>query len=220
MSQARTVTATFSAATSNGPVVAYSFDAGSGSSVADVSGNGRTGTIRGATWAPGKYGSALSFDGTNDYVNTAYTTNLARWTISLWVKSPAAPTSGSSSGPVHREKNFQINWNHPSSTFRGAAGVQVRGTWYAASFGALAANTWYHLAATYDGETLRTYRDGVLIGRNTAPSGNPDTESMTLKLGRHAAAAQYFKGSVDDVRIYNRVLSQTEIQGDMNTPLH
>jgi uncharacterized repeat protein (TIGR02543 family) len=220
MSQARSVTATFTAATAgNGLVAAYSFNAGSGTTLADITGNGGSGTVSGATWTAGRYGNGLAFDGVNDQVSTGYATNLSRWTVSVWVRSPAPPSSAGASGPVHREKNFQINWNHPNSTFRGAAGVRVNGTWYAASFGTLAANTWYHLAATYDGERLRTYRNGVLVTSNTAPSGTPNTESATLKLGRHAAAAQYFNGTIDDVRIYNRALSQSEIQGDMNSVL-
>jgi hypothetical protein len=219
MSQARTVTATFgtAAAPTNGLVVAYGFNATSGSTVADMSGNGRTGTISGASWTTGRYGNGLSFDGSNDSVGTTYATNLTRWTVSVWVRSAAAPSSAAASGPVHREKNFQINWNHPNAAFRGAAGVQVNGTWYAASFGTLAANTWYHLAATYDGETLRTYRNGSLVTSNTAPSGAAAAESATLKLGRHAAAAQYFRGVIDDVRLYDRALSQSEIQADMNS---
>ena len=51
-----------------GLVAAYGFDEGSGTTATDASGNGRTGAVTGATWAAGRYGGALSFDGTNDYV--------------------------------------------------------------------------------------------------------------------------------------------------------
>jgi len=59
---------------------------------------------------------------------------------------------------------------------------------------------------------LKAYKDGVLITSNSSPSGNPTSETGTLKLGRHALSAQYFGGSVDDVRIYNRALNQHEIE--------
>jgi hypothetical protein len=89
----------------------------------------------------------------------------------------------------------------------------VWGTWHAAKFGpVLLANTWYHLAATYDGETLRAYRDGVLVTANEAPSGDPDSEPAGLELGRGAAhASSYFNGMADEVRIYGRALSDQEI---------
>ena len=97
--------------------------------------------------------------------------------------------------------------------------MRVGGTWHPASFGELLANTWYYLAASYDGETLRTYKDGVLISSNTAPSGPPDSEAASLKLGRHTLNSRFFNGTVDEVRIYNRALSLEEIQNDLMTPV-
>lgn len=165
------------------------------------------------TWTTGKINSGLNFDGINDYVETGYVVNLPKWTIATWVKSPAAPSSAPASGPINRDKNFQISWNHPNPTFRSAAAVRVGGTWYAASFGPLQGNTWYHLAATYDGENLKAYKDGVLITTNSSPSGNPFNETASLKFGRHANGPQYFNGTVDQIRIYSRALSDSEVAG-------
>jgi hypothetical protein len=195
---------------------------GSGNKAIDSNDNGHprhNGTLmNGAQWATGKIGGGLQFDGVNDYVDVndpAYTTDLPRWTVCVWVTSPAAPSgaASSASGPVYRDSNYQLTWNHQTAASRGGVGVQVGGTWYPASFGALEANTWYHLAGTYDGETVKAYKDGILITANTAPSGNPNSETDTLKFGRHSATgtAQYFGGTIDDVRIYSRVLSHAEI---------
>jgi len=178
----------------------------------DSSDNNRDGTLYGnPTFVEGVVVMALGFDGVDDYVDTGYTEDLAAWTMSAWVMSPAAPSGDAPSGPVHREKNYQFNWNHSNETFRASAALRVGGTWYAAKYEPLEANTWYHLAATYDGEELKAYRDGVLITTNDVPSGPPDAESGTLKLGRHATAAQYFTGTVDEARIYNRALSAEEV---------
>jgi hypothetical protein len=178
----------------------------------DGSGSGNHGDPCGAPiYVPGQVGTAMQFDGVDDYVDTGYTEDLVNWTITAWVNSPAAPSGASPSGPLHREQNYQFNWNHGSATYRGAAAVSVGGAWYAASYSPLQANTWYHLAATYDGSALRAYRNGLLITTNKAPSGPPSAETNSLKLGRHAAAAQYFAGIVDEARVYNRVLSQAEI---------
>jgi len=192
----------------------WKLDETEGNIAGDSSGNNHNGElIGGPRWQPsdGKIGGALEFDGVDDYVETNYATDLPTWTVAAWVKSPAAPSADAPSGPVHRQNNYQINWNHPIDAFRGAAGVFVGEKWHAASFGQLQANTWYHLAATYDGENLKAYKDGVLITNNSDPEGAPYAESETLKLGRHAVDASYFGGTIDDVRIYNYALSKDEI---------
>jgi Concanavalin A-like lectin/glucanases superfamily len=77
-----------------GLVAAYSFDAGSGTSVADASGNGNVGRITGATWtARGRYGSALSFDGEDDLVRVSASRSLdvdSGLTLSAWVRPSAS----------------------------------------------------------------------------------------------------------------------------------
>jgi hypothetical protein len=190
-------------------------DENSGTAV-DYSGWDRDGTLMGnPQWVDGYQGGAMEFDGTDDYVDTHYTDNLASWTVCTWVTSPAAPAATSPTGPVHREMNYQINWNHGTDTFRGAAAMDVGGTWYAASFGNLSGGTWYHLAATYDDTGLKTYVNGELITTNAVPKGPADAESNSLKFARHAAAAQFFAGTVDDVRVYDRALTQDEIKETM-----
>jgi len=189
----------------------WTLDEGIGTTAVDWSGHGNHGAFVGdPQWVPGYDGSALEFDG-DDYVDTGNTEDLANWTIACWVMSPEAPSGASPSGPLHREKNYQFNWNHGNDVFRGAAAMQVGGTWHAAKYMPLSANTWYHLAATYDGSVFIAYRDGVLITSNPAPSGPPDAESGTLKLGRHSIASQFFTGTVDNARVYDKALTVDEI---------
>ncbi|MHC4434236.1 MAG: LamG domain-containing protein, partial [Planctomycetota bacterium] len=128
----------------------WTFEEGAGSTAVDWSGHGNHGNLIGnPQWVPGYDGGALEFGGDN-YVDTGYTENLATWTIACWVKSPAAPSGAAPSGPLHRESNYQFNWNHGNEVFRGAAAINVGG-WEAASYAPLQANRWYHLAATFDG---------------------------------------------------------------------
>jgi hypothetical protein len=191
-------------------------DEAEGTKVADSSGNGHEGMIHGdPAWQAtgGKVGGALQFDGVDDYVDTGWAGALPVWTVAAWVKSPVPPGSPVASGPVHCEKNFQINWDHGADQVRGAAGVCVGGAWHAAGFGELKADTWYHLAATYDGENLKAYKDGVLIMDKADPSGKADEESATLKFGRHATAENaFFTGTVDDVSVFAYPLSADEVQ--------
>jgi len=193
----------------------WRMEEGSGAVAYDSSGNGRDGAFNGdPEWVVGYFGGALEFDG-DDYLDTGYTENLTNWTIAAWVRSPAAPSGDAPSGPVHREQNYQFNWNHSDATYQGAAALSVGGTWYAAKYEPLEADTWYYLTASYDGEDFKAYRDGVLITTNSAPSGAPSSEGNSLKIARHAAAAQFFTGIVDEVRVYNEALTDAEVMGIM-----
>jgi len=196
----------------------WKLDEHSGNIATDSSGNGNHGFLRGDTqWVSGKIGNAVEFDGDGDYVDTGYATDLPVWTVCAWVKSPSAPSSNSASGPVHRERNYQLNWNHQDPTFRGAAALNVGGIWHAASFGRLDADTWYHLAATYNRQTLKSYKNGVLITSNSLPSGDPYPERGTLKFGSHSIYVAYFTGTVDDVHVYEKALTAEEIN-EIMTP--
>ena len=195
----------------------YKLDETDGNEAGDASGNNHFGMLGGGPqWLPdgGKLGGALQFDGIDDYVQTSYTDDLPVWTISVWVNSPASPIDGGPSAVVHRQSNYQINWDHINEPFRGAAGVLVGGTWRAASFGELQPDTWYHLVAIYDGESLKAYKDGTLVTDASGLFGSPYSEQAALTLGRHAYDREpenHFAGLIDDVRIYNYPLAKTEI---------
>jgi hypothetical protein len=194
----------------------WKLDETEGTKVADSSGYKRDATIHGdPAWQPagGRVGGALQFDGIDDCVDTGWSDHLPAWTVTAWIKSPAAPARGAACGPVHRERNFQFSWNHGDPQCRGAAILSVGGTWHSAPFGELKADTWYHLAATYDGENLRSYKDGVLMTDNADPSGEADAESAPLMFGRHATEPKaFFAGTVDDVCVFAYPLSGDEIK--------
>jgi hypothetical protein len=185
--------------------------------VRDSSGNNHHGVIHGdPKWVAGRIDGALEFDGVDDYADTGGTMDMRTLTVAVWAKSPVAPSSASRSEVVSCESiPIHINWDQPGSFFRGAASLKAGKRWYAASFGTLKANTWYHLCATYDGESLKAYKDGVLTMVNTDPSGEPTAGTGTLKFGRHSLVfvEEYFCGTIDDVRVYNYALSQGEIGG-------
>ena len=83
---------------------------------------------------------------------------------------------------------------------------------------ALALNAWTHLATTFDGTTLRLYKNGVLAG-SRAVSGAIPTSTGQLRIGGNSVWSEWFAGQIDDVRVYNRALSAAELQTDMNTPV-
>lgn len=198
----------------NSLIAHWQLDETEGTIAVDETGNGYEGILNGGTfWTEkGKIDGCVELDGSDGYVDTGFMENLATWTIACWVKSDHVPDNSGNNGPMNRGANFQINWDHKSSVFRGAAGLQVNGTWYPASFGTLNANTWYHLAATYDGETLRAYKNGVLITENSDPSGAPNAETQSMALGNLNENPDFnFAGFIDDARLYNYALSEEDI---------
>jgi chitodextrinase len=187
----------------------------------DLSGNGNNGTISGATWTvSGKYGNALSFNGTNARVtvnNSASLRLTSAMTLEAWV-FPTTVNSAWRDVIYKGDDNYYLmamsnNSSHP------VAGAILGGV-YAEAIGpnALTANTWAHLATTYDGATVRLYVNGVQVA-SQAKTGTIATSTNPLQIGGDSIYGQYFAGRIDEVRVYNRGLSVAEIQSDMNTPL-
>ncbi len=206
-----------------GLIASYGFNEGSGTTTADVSGKGHVGTVSGATWtATGKNGKALSFNGTSSYVSVADANDLdltTGMTLEAWVRpstlsgwNTVVMKEGTATSLAY---SLYANDGSPwpsltvriSNTDREAAGTSQ-----------VPLNTWTHLAATYDGTTMRVYMNGIQVG-SRAQTGSMLVSTRTLRIGGNSVWGEYFNGLIDDVRVYNRALSAAEIQSDMNTPV-
>jgi glucose/arabinose dehydrogenase/PKD repeat protein len=218
-----TYTATFAALPAPPSLVAsYSFDAGSGPTLADISGRGHTGTISGATWsAAGKNGGALSFDGVNDWVTVADTAALdlsTAMTLEAWVR-PTSTNRWRTVALKEQTGNLVYALYGNNSGQRASANLWLGSSEKEArSAGQLAANAWTHLAATYDGAAIRVYVNGALSG-TTAATGAMAASTGPFRIGGNAIWDEFFAGQLDDLRLYNRALSATEVQTDMATPV-
>jgi len=191
----------------------WTLDEGSGTVAFDSSGNGVDAALTGdPKWVTGVVDGALEFDGVGIEGTTGRRDHLGNWTLTCWVNSLAVPALGDAVGPINCQTNYQINWGHPSDVYMGTVATRIGGAWYAAKFLPVEANTWYHLAGTYDGSALKAYRDGVLV-TSTAASGTSDqaVASRELLLGG-SSGGRYFTGILDDVRIYRRALTEKEIR--------
>ena len=82
----------------------------------------------------------------------------------------------------------------------------------------LLANQWTHLAATYDGTTQRLYVNGTQVAQRPQ-TGPIEVSNSPLRLGGNSVWGEYFKGRIDEVRVYNRALSATQVNTDMNSPI-
>ncbi|MEV6932012.1 LamG-like jellyroll fold domain-containing protein [Dactylosporangium sp. NPDC051485] len=215
------------ATTSNAPtqptglIAGYTFDAGSGASVADSSGNGNTGTITGATWTAGKYGGALSFNGSGDLVKIPSSATLnptTGLTMTAWVQ-PTAAQSGWRT-VMHKETDaWFLNAGSDAGPLKPAGGVTT-GSSDSVAYGTTACplSAWTHIALTYDGTNLRLYVNGTLVSTK-AKTGTLKQTTGQLSIGGNTPYGEYFKGLIDEARVYNRALTAAEIQTVMNTPL-
>ena len=189
----------------------------------NASPNANTGTLtNGPTWTTGKYGGALLFDGVDDRVRVADSNSLdltTAATFEAWVY----PTVALSGWRTIMQKEVDAylftasgggSGNRPVSggTFNGSCCTNVEAP------SALTANTWTHLAATYDGSQLRFYVNGTQVA-STLVTGSYQVNGNPLWIGGNAVYGEHFQGKLDELRIYSRALSPAEIQTDMNTSI-
>jgi hypothetical protein len=205
----------------SGLVAAYGFDETSGATTADLSGNGNTGTLVGATrTTAGRFGGALSFDGTNDSVNVPDSASLdltTGMTVEAWVQPDILATkwrtvaakdqTGRLAYALYANRNTSRPWTeiYAGGAVRGAAGTTQ-----------LPVAQWTHLATTYDGAALRLYVNGTQVS-STSYAGSIVVSSGLFRIGGNSIWGEWFDGLIDEVRVYNRALSAEEIQRDMGT---
>ena len=224
--------ATFQASAAPPAIAAYAFNEGSGTSAADASGNGLTGTLtNGAAWGTGRNMGAVLLDGVNDFVELGNPLSLqltGSMTVSAWVNSAAFPLDDAAI--VSKRASGEIGYQLDTTIDRGPRTIGFKLTNSSGAnmfrYGAtsLQANTWYFVTGVYDAATsvLHVYLngqldDGTLLGTVTATQRN---STANVNIGRRPSSNSFnFNGRIDDVRIYNRALTPAEIQTDMNTPV-
>ena len=171
---------------------------------------------------PGRYGRALSFDGTGGVVNINDASSLdlsSEMALEAWVhvtkKSGWKTVISKKKSPRGLVYALYVSGLRPVAFISlGKKKYKVKG------IEKLSLNTWTHLAATYDGVTLQLYVDGNQVGSRAA-SGEPipfSDNPVTIGSDEIPGKKQFW-GLIDEVRIYNRALTQTEIQTDMNTSI-
>ncbi|MFH1477784.1 MAG: LamG-like jellyroll fold domain-containing protein, partial [Verrucomicrobiota bacterium] len=196
----------------------WRLDEGAGTTAGDSSGRGNNGTLQGnpnPQWVDGQVNGALSFNGSN-YVdcgsNASY--KVSAITMEAWVYSPTANFTGWNE-VAGAENAYGLNiwynkiWVHIYTVNQG---------WHwCESSAALTWEGWHHVAFTYDGvNTMKCYQDGVLVLTDTTTSSGPLQwgPAQGLSIGRvHMGSLEYvyFKGEIDEVRIYNCALNAEEI---------
>ena len=202
---------------------AWGFDAGSGSTAIDSSGNSNTGTLLNSpSWvAAGKFGSAILFDGTSQYVRVPDSNTLdftQSFTISAWVN------------PVTIHTDYRAVLSKTSAVYRlfasisggcgsggQAAYFSVNGPYPIGSEFNICDSTplpigvWTHLAVSYDNvaATLRLYKNGIEVSSSpVAASGYIEPSTGILQIAA-SEFGEFFEGALDEVRLYNWAIPRT-----------
>jgi hypothetical protein len=206
-----TISFSVASAAAGGPVAAYSFNQGSGTAIPDASGNGNNATVTGATWTTaGRTGAALVFNGTSSRVVGPTLPLGSAFTLMAWVLNPSRTpfetivTIGGSRD-LYLANGVITFWD---GTFDRAFGT------------AIPSGAWQHVAVVSDGTTLRAYLNGA--ARGSVQSVGLGAASGTLQVGawlNGASPTDFFAGTIDEIRVFTRALTQAEVQSLTNTAI-
>ncbi|GAA4346825.1 hypothetical protein GCM10023185_01430 [Hymenobacter saemangeumensis] len=186
--------------------------------------NGQFSSYTTSSFVVGSPNNALRFDGIDDNVsiphNAAFNLTTAL-TIESWIRPVG--TGQATQNVVCKSSNSQNTgyifprtddtWNSLRIWLNRSGNWSQYTVPYAANIG-----TWHHVAATYDGTTVRMYIDGVQMtptASGAVINGPITTNTNPQTLGTQPGFAENYRGDLDEVRVYNAVLSQAQIQADM-----
>lgn len=193
----------------------WKFDESTGSTAADSSGGGNTGSLVNFGASPwdnqGVAGRSLAFDGSNDYVQIASGPNISggSFTISAWVKLAATGMEQTilSHGSAGATSQLVFGFDSGNHLMAGFGGSILAGS------GTFSAGKWYNVAVSYDSATNTRilYVDGTEIARDT--TANDFEGSGNLVFGKDIfSGADYLNGQIDDIRIYNQTLTPKQME--------
>lgn len=204
----------------NPPVGWWSMDDNTGTSAVDKSGNGYTGTLAGGpTWAGGKIGPGVSFDGSNDRINTTHIfANDSAFTISFWMF-----LRGFTSGDVLIQADdvgstrFTIEQNGTNTL--AACNNGVCADFAQTSTNAVSTNTWQYVTFTYDGTPGASsgffYINGVNVTADSSIDEVAETDGL-FNIGARSGGGDSSNTIIDEVKVYDYVRSQAQIAYDFN----
>lgn len=207
-----------------GPVLYYPFDDGTGSSAADRSGNGYTGTFAGSpTWATGKFGKAVNLTGnSNDYVDVNQSLAQKSFTVSGWFKAGTDVSNYrmliAKETPTGAPWNYRVLIEQSTGYLHGGINDGSNGAGVTTTT-AYNDNIWHYFTFTrdVDADKVYLYVDGVLKGSATDTTTGAEQNSQEVWIGRSAYSSAYpYIGSLDEIKIYSYARTPQQITQDMN----
>ncbi|PLX02227.1 MAG: hypothetical protein C0595_11585 [Marinilabiliales bacterium] len=184
----------------------------------DISGNGHDGTVYGAQLTENRFGQpdgAYEFDGYNDYINSFSTFDYEERSISLWVNPHEIEGYSPNNHVVVSQDDYRLNYGCMRVDFEnyklklwagGASNLYIDDA-------SKMLDKWSHIVMVRNAEIVKYYINAALVktanANNVASTFEPDS-NFIIGAGR-STYKQHFKGKIDDIRIYNRVLTEDEI---------
>jgi hypothetical protein len=208
---------------SQGLVCCWLFNEGAGCLANDISGNKNHGrltnmapNVQGSGWGGSKFGGGLKFDGVDDYVDCGIQSLYNSQTITMWLNS-----NGASVDKRIIDGNY---WGiYANNTAGGGVDTTLKGTVHDGvafrpvewEWSNISQNIWYHIALVWNtnDSNVKLYVNGDLKDTNTGYNGTVGSSSHQLMIGAgYSGTVDFFNGSIDSVRIYNRALSAEEVK--------
>ncbi len=196
----------------------WPFNENSGTVAHDQSGNNHDATLSNTTWATGLLGSALAFNGSNSQGVTNSIPFTNTFSISAWV-NPAVTSQASFAaiGQSQASSGFYLGVDSTGTQYKffvnsgnGSTGACAFSSVVSGcAQGGTVTSGWHLIAGTYDGATGSLYVDGALVASDTFAA--PSNTSVALEIGRGFTSNSSWNGALDDVRLYNRAVSASEI---------
>ncbi|MGH8478341.1 MAG: LamG-like jellyroll fold domain-containing protein [Gammaproteobacteria bacterium] len=196
----------------------WPYDEGAGTSAQDASKNGWTSTlVRGTAWTAGTRGRAVKFDGVDDQVHAGDIPASSAKTWVFWMKLTGDASRCQGLFDKYANANgrewrmYLLQGALRLQVGRGATGHEER---VATGFKAVS-NAWTHVAVVFDGATggFQVYKDGAPVATSGKFSVGAIRDTTTpVYIGYRRLGGEHFSGNLDELRIYNRALSITEIQ--------
>ncbi len=197
-------------------VTCLHFDEGSGEIAVDSEGNNHGELVGGVEWTKGKFGSGLKFDGKTAYVicSGKDLSVPGRATVSAWFK--ADDNGAGSLITVGSFRNRIILSTHGKGSIQGTFNVDktycevTRNKQYNSG-------EWYYVTTTYDGDKTKLYLNGEFVGESKQKRGVL-AFSGPVYIGAEGGTHFFFKGIIDELKIYDKVLSAEEIKQEYFSP--
>ena len=200
---------------------------GAGTKAKDISGNGNDGTQSGGvSWVSTEKGTVASFDGTDDRINVSGITtdfDSSDFSVSMWVN-------------LHRSSNYQYFWSRTGDSefdylfwisndgflrYFSATSLTTQADWTLASYNVVSSlvDQWSHFTVCVSGNKLLSssisvYKNGSLLtpySQNDSSGGTLRTGSGDFSIAGRASGSRYIEADIQNVRVYDRALSATEI---------
>jgi hypothetical protein len=191
----------------------WKFDETQGTSAADSSGGNHTGTLMGhAKWAKGRIGGAIDLDGANSFVRIADKSAFnfgGETTLAAWVNFRSVPADWTAI-IAKGDEAWRLSTVGKEQKIHFAVGSGSGICLNSAT--AISANEWHHVVGAYDGSVLRIYIDGKLEPSASRAGGITRNNREVFIGGNVEHKERCFDGLLDEVRVYNYALPETEIQ--------